>query len=65
MTSPIDNVYHRLLHETRQNAVAENQYNSSNIRKCMSDEVIARCSGKKPYDWQLDLAEALLSESTL
>ena len=34
-------------------------YNSEGTRKAFSDAVTAACPTIKPYDWQLDVAEAL------
>ena len=35
-------------------------YDSQATRRILSDSVTARCPAITPYDWQLDLAEALI-----
>lgn len=49
----------QLLEETRQQAVKDRGYSSADTRKRMTNEIQARCEGKIPYDWQLDIAEAV------
>ncbi|KAF9560218.1 hypothetical protein CPC08DRAFT_690339, partial [Agrocybe pediades] len=50
----------RLLDNARQSASKKNGYSSSDSRKKMRDELERRSGGLIAYDWQLDVAEALL-----
>src|SRR5438128_1077555 len=44
----------------RMEAAQKHQYDSQKTRKKLSDLVQQHFHGRKPYEWQLDTAEALL-----
>ena len=48
---------YKILSETR---AKREGYDSQATRRILSDSVTARCPAITPYDWQLDLAEALI-----
>ncbi|KIJ62766.1 hypothetical protein HYDPIDRAFT_69288, partial [Hydnomerulius pinastri MD-312] len=50
----------RLLAQARQSAQEKNQYDSKTTRKKIVDEFCARFDNLAPYDWQLNVAEALV-----
>jgi ATP-dependent helicase YprA (DUF1998 family) len=43
----------------RLKAEQDQKYSSSDVRKSMADECLKR-TGYNPYDWQLDISEAIL-----
>lgn len=50
----------RFLDSARADAAKEHAYRSADTRKRLIDTFSEACAGKKPYDWQVDAAEALL-----
>jgi len=52
------------LDSARRNAAKKNRYNSSSTRAQLTDLFHARF-GSNPYDWQLDVTEAILLDSVI
>ncbi|KAI0670266.1 P-loop containing nucleoside triphosphate hydrolase protein [Trametes maxima] len=50
----------RLLQVARNEAVKEHNYDSVMTRSRLREAVSQSCAGKLPYEWQLDVAEALV-----
>ena len=48
-----------LLKEARELAIAQNKYSPVETRERIIEATRARCDGNTPYEWQLDIAEAL------
>ncbi|KAI0348869.1 hypothetical protein OH77DRAFT_1465921, partial [Trametes cingulata] len=51
---------YRILQAARDAAVTTRKYNSTAVREDIVREFRERTGGKTPYDWQVDVAEALL-----
>jgi len=59
MKSPLEQereLSYKLLSDAR---TKKEGYNSQSIRRTLSSSITARCPTITPYDWQIDLAEAL------
>lgn len=56
---PLDR-FERLLANARTAAENDGSYSSQATREKITQEFQRRCDGKTPYDWQLDVTEALL-----
>lgn len=57
---PTSNRFACLLAKARGTAEATGTYSSQDTRNKITQEFQRRCDGKTPYDWQLDVTEALL-----
>jgi ATP-dependent helicase YprA (DUF1998 family) len=47
-----------ILHHTQEHASRIQNYNSTEIRKILTEACLERCRGHPPYPWQLDAAKA-------
>ncbi len=56
----LNDCYYALLARTREKATKDNGYCSKTTRQLMTSAIQQYCDGKTPYEWQLDVSEAII-----